>query len=228
MSLGACVKHSHEIAESVCRSCLQAFCHTCLIYPFGADQPPLCISCALAASGVRKRGAPPKGVAMPRLQAPKPPKAPKQPRQHKGKHSAAPAPTGTRPGFDWNAPLDPPSGMNEWPVPDHPVGAAPTAEGPEKKGRLFRRGGRPATPNVGAVGPLPSTGPIPPPPGAPAAPRSRNSGSYLSEVDALYGDNATAPIPEAADVSLFNLGAAGEPVPNLWSGLDWPSTGTDT
>ena len=48
-----CAKHQFEGAEDVCRTCGWDFCGECLVYAFGADKPPYCLSCALAASGVR-------------------------------------------------------------------------------------------------------------------------------------------------------------------------------
>jgi hypothetical protein len=48
-----CAKHQFEAAEDVCRTCGYDFCGECLVYAFGADKPPYCLSCALAASGVR-------------------------------------------------------------------------------------------------------------------------------------------------------------------------------
>jgi len=48
-----CAKHQFEAAEDVCRTCGWDFFGECLVYAFGADKPPYCLSCALAASGVR-------------------------------------------------------------------------------------------------------------------------------------------------------------------------------
>ena len=48
-----CERHTFEVAEGECRSCLGSFCLDCLIYPFGADQPPYCKPCALTAGGIR-------------------------------------------------------------------------------------------------------------------------------------------------------------------------------
>jgi len=54
-----CAKHQFEPAEDVCRTCGWDFCGECLVYAFGADKPPYCLSCALAASGVRSGAANP-------------------------------------------------------------------------------------------------------------------------------------------------------------------------
>ena len=54
-----CAKHQFEAAEDVCRTCGWDFCGECLVYAFGADKPPYCLSCALAASGVRSGAANP-------------------------------------------------------------------------------------------------------------------------------------------------------------------------
>jgi hypothetical protein len=48
-----CARHQFEAAEDVCRSCGHDFCGECLVYAFGSKKPPYCLSCALAASGVR-------------------------------------------------------------------------------------------------------------------------------------------------------------------------------
>ncbi len=48
-----CAKHQFEPAEDVCRTCGWDFCGECLVYAFGPNKPPFCMSCALAASGVR-------------------------------------------------------------------------------------------------------------------------------------------------------------------------------
>jgi hypothetical protein len=48
-----CTKHQFEGAEDVCRTCGWDFCGECLVYSFGPNKPPYCLSCALAASGVR-------------------------------------------------------------------------------------------------------------------------------------------------------------------------------
>jgi hypothetical protein len=48
-----CTRHQFESAEDVCRNCGSDFCGECLVYALGADKPPYCLGCALAASGVR-------------------------------------------------------------------------------------------------------------------------------------------------------------------------------
>jgi hypothetical protein len=54
---GRCYVHGFELAENHCRNCGMQFCSECLVYAFGANKPPYCISCALAASGVRSNAA---------------------------------------------------------------------------------------------------------------------------------------------------------------------------
>jgi len=54
---GRCYVHGFELAENHCRNCGMMFCSECLVYAFGASKPPYCISCALAASGVRSNAA---------------------------------------------------------------------------------------------------------------------------------------------------------------------------
>ncbi len=41
-----CARHQFEAAEDVCRSCGHDFCGECLVYAFGANKPPYCLSCA--------------------------------------------------------------------------------------------------------------------------------------------------------------------------------------
>jgi len=48
-----CVRHSHEPSVAKCRDCHFDYCSQCLIWPFGAKEPPLCRDCALVAAGVR-------------------------------------------------------------------------------------------------------------------------------------------------------------------------------
>ena len=48
-----CERHTFDLAEGMCRACLGSFCTDCLIYPFGADEPPFCKPCAITAGGVR-------------------------------------------------------------------------------------------------------------------------------------------------------------------------------
>jgi hypothetical protein len=50
---GRCDKHSFEPSERICRSCGGEFCQDCLVYSHGHRKPPYCVSCALAAAGVR-------------------------------------------------------------------------------------------------------------------------------------------------------------------------------
>jgi hypothetical protein len=51
--MGNCTKHGTLGAEGTCRDCGHDYCAECLVFPFGANQPPMCIACALAFTGVR-------------------------------------------------------------------------------------------------------------------------------------------------------------------------------
>ena len=53
----SCSRHQFDPAIDRCRTCDEPFCAECLLYAFGDKQPPFCMTCALAASGVRVRGA---------------------------------------------------------------------------------------------------------------------------------------------------------------------------
>ena len=48
-----CDKHLFEDATGMCRTCRRPFCADCLVYAHGPDKAPLCVPCALQASGVR-------------------------------------------------------------------------------------------------------------------------------------------------------------------------------
>lgn len=60
-----CMRHYEEPVMANCRSCARPFCNRCLVFPFGDDKPPMCVSCALGASGVRNSNKVPM-VAAPR------------------------------------------------------------------------------------------------------------------------------------------------------------------
>jgi hypothetical protein len=51
----SCVKHPMALAEYLCGQCGHEFCPECVVFPYGVDKPPVCITCALELSGVRKR-----------------------------------------------------------------------------------------------------------------------------------------------------------------------------
>ena len=48
-----CVKHPMLTAAGRCSDCRHEFCDECLVSPFGAARPPMCVGCALAFAGVR-------------------------------------------------------------------------------------------------------------------------------------------------------------------------------
>jgi hypothetical protein len=50
---GQCYRHGFEASQDACRNCGLFFCAECLVYSFGPNKPPYCISCALGAAGVR-------------------------------------------------------------------------------------------------------------------------------------------------------------------------------
>ncbi|MFP3906871.1 MAG: hypothetical protein ACLFRV_10465 [Acidimicrobiales bacterium] len=56
---GHCDKHVFEATEATCRHCGGDFCGDCLVYAHGPKKPPLCVSCALAAAGIRSTAARP-------------------------------------------------------------------------------------------------------------------------------------------------------------------------
>jgi hypothetical protein len=54
-----CTNHQFELIADICRNCGDGFCKECLVYSFGPKKPPYCVSCALAAAGVRSNAARP-------------------------------------------------------------------------------------------------------------------------------------------------------------------------
>ena len=48
-----CGTHQFDVASARCRTCGDAYCGECLVYPFGARREPFCVRCALVAAGVR-------------------------------------------------------------------------------------------------------------------------------------------------------------------------------
>jgi Flp pilus assembly pilin Flp len=52
--VGACGRHVFERAHGACHRCGGPFCEDCLVYPFGIARPGLCVTCALAAGGIRR------------------------------------------------------------------------------------------------------------------------------------------------------------------------------
>lgn len=51
----SCSRHSMEWAEHICGECGFQFCTDCVVFPFGASKPPLCVACALERGGVRRQ-----------------------------------------------------------------------------------------------------------------------------------------------------------------------------
>ena len=68
--MSACDTHPFDVAAGTCAGCRRTFCPTCLVYPHGPHQHPLCIPCAVTAAGVRQTAAraPLAGTALPKLQ----------------------------------------------------------------------------------------------------------------------------------------------------------------
>jgi hypothetical protein len=52
-----CERHPFELADGYCTTCGHAFCEPCLVFPFGPKKKPFCVSCAIAAAGVRRNAA---------------------------------------------------------------------------------------------------------------------------------------------------------------------------
>ena len=43
------------MGEHICGECGHQFCAECVVFPFGAAKPPMCIACALERGGVRRQ-----------------------------------------------------------------------------------------------------------------------------------------------------------------------------
>ena len=54
--MAGCGKHLFDQAVATCGRCRVDYCADCLVYPFGQRKPPLCLTCALEAAGVRRGG----------------------------------------------------------------------------------------------------------------------------------------------------------------------------
>ncbi len=48
-----CVRNAFEMADDYCNRCGLPFSNEFLVYPFGPENSPLCVACALAMAGVR-------------------------------------------------------------------------------------------------------------------------------------------------------------------------------
>lgn len=51
----SCVRHPMTMGEHICGECGHQFCAECVVFPFGAAKPPMCIACALERGGVRRQ-----------------------------------------------------------------------------------------------------------------------------------------------------------------------------
>ncbi len=51
----SCVKHPMTMAHHICGECGHQFCPECVVFPFGAAKPPMCIACALEMGGLRRQ-----------------------------------------------------------------------------------------------------------------------------------------------------------------------------
>lgn len=100
-----CFNHTFEAAENLCRMCGHGFCNECLVYAFGNDKPPFCLSCALAAAGVRANAARPPAMAKKEMR-----KRQKEFRRAKKEEETMAAATTT---IDWTTP-ESSSGAFDW------------------------------------------------------------------------------------------------------------------
>jgi hypothetical protein len=100
-----CDRHGFELAVDTCRNCGISYCAECLVYSFGRKEQPFCVSCALAAAGVRSNAArqPTLSRKEMRRQAKERKKALKEQRASKAVHSVE---------IDWSIPADETSPLN--------------------------------------------------------------------------------------------------------------------
>ena len=52
-----CIRHPFLLSENLCGRCGAEFCRECLVFPRG-QKLPLCVTCAITASGVRSNATP--------------------------------------------------------------------------------------------------------------------------------------------------------------------------
>ena len=55
--MNRCAKHAAVPVDRQCSQCAHGFCEDCLVFPFGAAKPPMCLGCALSFAGVRHKNA---------------------------------------------------------------------------------------------------------------------------------------------------------------------------
>lgn len=112
-----CDRHGFELAVDTCRNCGNSFCAECVVYSFGKHEQPFCVSCALAAAGVRSNAArqPTLSRKEMRRRAKERKKAEKDARSAKAVQSVE---------IDWSIPDDAvaPSDDFEWADDDTPAG----------------------------------------------------------------------------------------------------------
>ena len=92
----SCTKHPGVSTDSRCGQCDLPFCEECTVFPFGASKPGMCLTCALAFAGVRRRGS---------LAPRKEPKAPKASRFGRKYAEVAPVVVEEEFVFDMSKPL---------------------------------------------------------------------------------------------------------------------------
>lgn len=140
-----CCKNHFEYADDYCNRCGLPFSNEFLVYAFGQAKPPLCVSCALAQSGVRSNAGNRPTVSRRELR--KREKARKQ--ELKAKKSKAPKVSTEPISIDWSLPED--DGENDTDLSDRrAVPAAPAPSG---------------SPDLSKAPPPPAA--APPPPKAP-------------------------------------------------------------
>lgn len=91
-----CFNHLTDLAENLCRMCGHGFCGECLVYAFGDDKPPYCLSCALAAAGVRANAGRPPAMAKRDIR--------KRQREFKKAKKEEAALAGATTSIDWSTP----------------------------------------------------------------------------------------------------------------------------
>jgi hypothetical protein len=119
-----CARHQFEAAVDQCRQCGFAFCGECVVYAFGEHQPPYCIPCALAASGVRSGAA--RQPALPKKELRRREKEARRAAKEAEQVAAAQA---SEPQIDWSLPIIGNGAANSNGNGHHPPAAPTGAEG---------------------------------------------------------------------------------------------------
>ena len=111
-----CERHGFELAVDTCRNCANSFCAECVVYSFGRNEQPFCVSCALAAAGVRSNAARTPTLSRKDMK--------RQAKERKKMLKDRKAAKTVQPvEIDWSIPVDDPTAASEFEWADEPAAA---------------------------------------------------------------------------------------------------------